>query len=89
MSLTQGSSHYLSLSFERPFSGSVGLLKHTQCTVGQPFLIYRVRVPTSILFYSRLRGHWRKIQQKAQGQAATMRHALIRSRPHHNAFIKY
>lgn len=31
ISLTQGSSHYLTPPIERPFSGSVGLLKHIQC----------------------------------------------------------
>lgn len=53
----------------RPFYCSVGLLKHIQCTVAQLFLIYCVRVPSSILFYSWLGCRCRRILQKAQGQA--------------------
>lgn len=56
-------------SVARPFYCGVGLLKHIQCTVAQPSLIYCVRVPSSILFYSWLGCRCRRILQRAQGQA--------------------
>lgn len=54
----------------RPFNCRLGLLKHIQCTMAQLLLIYCLRVPSSILFYSWLGSRCRRILQKAQGQAA-------------------